>query len=561
MLLGLLACATRTPPRAVAIPSKTDVSIVAPKGDLYLQILRHQLFTVHNNPKESALTLEHALKIDPHSALIHIRLAQDYFKLQEYAQAETRAKQAIELCPGCRDAHSMAGRIYHQKQDFAAAEKEFQRSLSLDVDDSGEDVLALTNIYLTQKQPEKAVGILKEFVARNPDDEMAHYYLGRVYSETNQIPDAVATYKQIIELNPEFPHSYKALGIIHEFQGEGDKAFEYYATALRLEPDNVELAKHVATLSLDLKRYEDAKEALTIVARLAPADAEARMRLGLLALKAENYAEAKAIFERAERSKPVPDAVRYYLGIIYEKERDYPRAIRMLRAVGPAASMFSESQQAAALILESQGRTREADRTLARALQQKPGDVPLTVLLAKLMGKQRKFTEATALLDRGLLANPKEQAFWFASGEIHDDAGNFPRAVDCLKKVIELNPDHANALNYLGYSYAQKGVNLKEAEQLIQRALKIRPKDGYITDSLGWIYYKMGAFETAVGKLREATTLAPGEATILEHLGDALLKLGNSQEAKKAYEQALENYKEPVDRRRLGTKLQIFRSR
>jgi Flp pilus assembly protein TadD len=110
-----------------------------------------------------------------------------------------------------------------------------------------------------------------------------------------------------------------------------------------------------------------------------------------------------------------------------------------------------------------------------------------------------------------------------------------------MRKVIELDETHAEALNYLGYTYAELGINLDEAEDLINRALSYKPDDGFILDSLGWVYYMKGRFEEAVTYLEKATGFVQDDPTILEHLGDAYMKIENEVKALEAYQKALQH--------------------
>ena len=123
------------------------------------------------------------------------------------------------------------------------------------------------------------------------------------------------------------------------------------------------------------------------------------------------------------------------------------------------------------------------------------------------------------------------------------------------RQVIALNGEHANALNYLGYTYADLGIHLDEAEMLVRRALKLRPDDGYITDSLGWVYYKQGNYAEALNWLLKAAELAPDDPTILEHVGDAYLKLGNPSQALVHYEKSLSLREDQSEREKIQSKI------
>ena len=107
-----------------------------------------------------------------------------------------------------------------------------------------------------------------------------------------------------------------------------------------------------------------------------------------------------------------------------------------------------------------------------------------------------------------------------------------------MKEVLRLKPDSADALNYLGYSYAERGIHLQEALEMIQKAMSLKPNMGYITDSLGWVYYQLGEYEKAVTELEKANQLTPDDPTITEHLADGYFKLNR-------FEKALSSMKRP----------------
>ncbi len=112
---------------------------------------------------------------------------------------------------------------------------------------------------------------------------------------------------------------------------------------------------------------------------------------------------------------------------------------------------------------------------------------------------------------------------------------------ELMLKIIELDPDHFDALNYLGYSWAERNKNLPEALTMIEKALKIKPDAPYIIDSLGWIYYKLERYEEALGQLKKAYESMKEDPTVLEHLGDVYLKLGDSDNARKYWNLVLKH--------------------
>lgn len=119
--------------------------------------------------------------------------------------------------------------------------------------------------------------------------------------------------------------------------------------------------------------------------------------------------------------------------------------------------------------------------------------------------------------------------------------------VQHLKRTIEINPKHADALNYLGYSYAEKGMLLDEAYSLVKRALELKPENGYIMDSLGWIYFKSGKYDEALKTLLRAAEIVKDDPTIMEHLGDAYNALGFKEKAKAYWTKSVEFQKKGED--------------
>jgi tetratricopeptide (TPR) repeat protein len=104
-------------------------------------------------------------------------------------------------------------------------------------------------------------------------------------------------------------------------------------------------------------------------------------------------------------------------------------------------------------------------------------------------------------------------------GVLYDDADEEDKTLRQMLMVIELDPEHASALNYIGYMLAEKGIRLDEAEQYIKRALSLEPESGHIIDSLGWVYYKKGEYERAIAELEKAVQYLPEDPVVAEHLG------------------------------------------
>jgi tetratricopeptide (TPR) repeat protein len=154
------------------------------------------------------------------------------------------------------------------------------------------------------------------------------------------------------------------------------------------------------------------------------------------------------------------------------------------------------------------------------------------------------YSQAIETINKGIAISPQDSKLYFRQGVIYDKWGKKNESIKSMKAVIRLDSKDANALNYLGYTYADLGIQLDEAERLVREALKYRPDDGYITDSLGWVFYKRGDFDKALPILKKAAKLVPEDPTILEHVGDTYLKLGDQKNALKYYQKSLKEQKD-----------------
>jgi Flp pilus assembly protein TadD len=176
--------------------------------------------------------------------------------------------------------------------------------------------------------------------------------------------------------------------------------------------------------------------------------------------------------------------------------------------------------------------------------------------LSSLYRKSKEYPKAIQAMERVVTLDPKNDEAYFQLGALHDENKNKEKSVANMKKAIELNPKNAAALNYLGYTWAEMGVQLEEAEELIKRALKIQPNDGFYIDSLGWVYYQKGDYPRAVEQLERAVELTVDDPTIMEHLADAYEKAGRPDRALTRYRDALKRSKETDQVKRIREKIQ-----
>jgi tetratricopeptide (TPR) repeat protein len=133
---------------------------------------------------------------------------------------------------------------------------------------------------------------------------------------------------------------------------------------------------------------------------------------------------------------------------------------------------------------------------------------------------------------------PNSADLHYRLGMLYEKMGRFDESIREMEEILKQDPDNPEALNFIGYSWADRGIKLDEAETMIKKALSLKPGDGFITDSLGWVYFKKNRIEEAIKYLKEAATILPEDAAITEHLGDAYAKGGKLKDALEQYQKA-----------------------
>src|SRR5204863_2631567 len=209
--------------------------------------------------------------------------------------------------------------------------------------------------------------------------------------------------------------------------------------------------------------------------------------------------------------------------------------------------------------LDSLDRTDEAKKTLEKLIAERPKDLEAIVALGNILRVRKEFAECADAYSKAIntlkdVQKPNWMLFYFR-GICYERSKQWASAEADFKRALELYPDQAHVLNYLGYSWVDQGVNLDDGMRMIKRAVEQRPDDGYIVDSLGWAYYRIAKYDDAVKNLERAVELKPEDPTINDHLGDAYWKVGRTLEAQFQWSHARDLNPEPEDLKKIEEKL------
>ncbi len=239
------------------------------------------------------------------------------------------------------------------------------------------------------------------------------------------------------------------------------------------------------------------------------------------------------------------------LADIYERMKQEEIAIDLYDSVPKNNPLRVNADVQAALLLETLGKTKEATEHLQAVIAEHPKDQEALTALGNIQRSRKLFADSVTTYTKVLDLQPQtEKSQWllyYYRGIANERRKNWPTAEADLKKALELYPDQPLVLNYLGYSWVDQGVNLDEAFKMLRRAVDLRARDGYVVDSLGWAYYRLGRYEEAVRELEKAVDLKPSDPVINDHLGDAYWRVNRKLEARFQWNHARDMSPDPED--------------
>ena len=239
------------------------------------------------------------------------------------------------------------------------------------------------------------------------------------------------------------------------------------------------------------------------------------------------------------------------LADIYDRLKQHERANDTYEMVPASSPLRRSSEIQSALNLEQLEHKDDAIEKLDGLLKRDPRDFEALSALGNIYRGRKDFSKAAEIYTRAIDAVQTPDAghwtLYYFRGIAYERTKQWPKAEIDLKKALELYPDQPLVLNYLGYSWVDQHMNLDEAFRMLKRAVEQRPTDGYIVDSLGWAYYRLGRYDEAVRILERAVELKASDPVINDHLGDAYWRVGRKLEATFQWNHARDLKPEPDD--------------
>jgi tetratricopeptide (TPR) repeat protein len=517
--------------------------------------------TAENNNRlaEAQEAYEKALLCDEESEYVKRSLAILLIKMNRKEQAARELQQIISRNPQDTENRVLLAKVYSSigRNDDAIA---IYREL-LEIKEDHDTLLMLGTLYAQNGQYDKAQEILNRLIELEGDSYLAYYYLARLYREMQYFEKAAASYDKALELNWFERIAYEVAEFYEERQ-EYDKAIVVYRRIID-EGESIDLAKtRLVNLYMTLGENDQALELLRDLRTVLPESYNVDITMSRILLNQEKYAEAIMILEDVLQTNPELTVVRYLLGMAYYRNDENQKAEEQLKLIPAESNLYEDSIFLQARILSDSGNYPGAIDLLQRqindAATRKPG---FYILLASLYRENEEVEQGSEVYEQAILLYPDDVDLLYNYGIFLEKIGEQENAMARMQRVLALDPENGAALNYVGYTWADNDVNLEKALEYIKKAVELMPEDGYVRDSLGWVYYKMGNVKQAIIELEKASEMVGSDPVIKEHLGDVYMETEQFDKALAAYEEAYELFEEEAKKERARAKINSVKSR
>jgi len=484
--------------------------------------------------------------------------------------ARGRAGDAARVLDEMPEAHMQPGlmRLAAEARAKSGRGKEaealYQELLEADPADR-EIAAALVDLYEDEDRFEDALRLLQDLEKKDPENAGVSERIAIDLARAGRFDEAEKRARSLAGKRPENRDVRRLLAQVLFEKGDAAAGEKILRDLLSTDADDEGSRKALVESLVRERRFTDARALLETARKKGSPDAGAKtaepwptVELGFIALLEKNYPEAKKTLEplaltvsagtvsagTASGGSPSAGTVsggsaratRILLGIARETE-DFAYGLARAQAAAAADPSSAEWEAAVAEFRQRSGERAPAEEALNKLAASK--DVERVLAAADVYARLKDYPSAARVSKDAVRRFPESTEALFRLGSSLERGGQIPESEKTFQKLLLLRPHDAQTMNYLGYMWADRGVRLEEARELLEKAVAREPRNGAFRDSLGWVYFRLGRLEAAEKNLREAHRTDPEDATIEEHLGDLAEKQGNLARAVEHWERAL----------------------
>ena len=425
-------------------------------------------------------------------------------RLNKFERAEETLKSALLLNDSKKEVRELLAQQYLMRGDIDLGEKQY---------------LILESTYPSDIQ---FSFILAEIAYRKGNVKTAQEKYWNIYIKDSSQVQALSRAAELSKINGELEFSFSA-----------------FEKLVLIQPENIQFWKNYSELASNLKIFDKAIDGFNNLARLSNDDPIIKERLGILYFENNQFAESDSIFSLLYNNGEISPGILYYKTRMAIIEQDFDSAeffsSKQIELFPSEISGYTNL----ALCYINLSNSDDAISILIRAKNKFPNNFSINYMLGSTYNSQKKFQLAIESLNSALKIDPDSRSTKHLLANAYNSMNQWPSSENLYKELIRSDKMDAQALNNYSYTLAERGLKLKEALNMSQRAIQLDPDNSAYLDTIGWIFYKLKKYNKAIDYIQKSISLDPNNIVVLEHLGDAYMKINKIEEAKLYYNKIL----------------------
>ncbi len=449
------------------------------------------------------------------SATAYYYLSNIYFKDKKFNKAMRCLNNAIKIS-SAKNKNStkyliLKAKIYTEENKIDGSIKILQSILKKNPYNE-QALLFIANLYRYKRNFNSAIAFLKLVKIYYPDNINSYYELSKIYIKLNKPQKAEKNYKELLKINPYFRNGYFELAALYELTGKEKSAIKILKKYLHYAPYSKSTLYQLGLLNYALKKYIVSRKYLFNLYRITIAK--------------ETLLRNEALF---------------YIGLSYYFQHNYTKSIMYLSKLKYGKYYVNARLEEVEiyLMLDNKNKTGKYEPNIKYIIQKLTNNKKLQKNLkvyyfsAIVLSELKQFNKAKGLIKKGLKYFPDNTALLYELGSNYHFLKNDKKSIEIMEKILKIDPLNANALNFVGYSFALKGKDLKKAKEFIKKALSIDRNSPYIMDSMGFVYFQYKQYKKALPYFIFASKRLKNSSVVLKHIGMDYFMLKNYKKALK----------------------------
>ncbi|GAB4024033.1 MAG: tetratricopeptide repeat protein [Bdellovibrio sp.] len=516
--------------------------------------------SMRGDSQMAAFLYRHLLTLKPNDPYIKRKFALELIRSSNLADARS-VLESLFQSEGKKDESIglVLGGVY-----TALEQKEKARNIYAMVLEqhpkSEEACIFLAKSLGVDKKFAEADKLLNRCAAKNAHNPIFSYYQGKLAVHREKMQEAITHFDRALKIDSSYYQAAIAKGMIYEESDKDEtdqrkglkKAIGVYKQFVKNNPNNYPVLTRLVQALFATEKFDEVIPYAETLSNLDPNDLNLKVRLGILYTDKRKFDKAISVFKDILVAVPDSDKVLYYLGALYQQVDRFEDAIDSFSKIPSSSNLYHEGnvQIAQMLMVDAKrgmqkGETTQIEKFTSfvneKSAENAKLKLEMQVILTSFYESFNKYSDAIAALSsvRDVEGYNEGHDYYLAS--LYEKDNDYKSARNLVREILKKNPKNAHALNFLAYSLIEKNEDLEEAYSMVKEAVSLKPDDGYIRDSLGWYYYKVGQYQKALTEIKKAKELTKDDVVITKHLAVVYKALKKYDDAKKLLVEAL-NY-------------------